>query len=68
MTETYRRSGDETPQYQGYAHGPQAQGGTSGAGYPPPPPHPPYGAQQSAADAPAAPGGPGGTAGFGTPG
>ncbi|MFH8597939.1 S1C family serine protease [Streptomyces rimosus] len=68
MTETYRRSGDETPQYQGYAHGPQAQGGTSQAGYPPPPPHPPYGAQQSAADSPAAPGGPGGTAGFGTPG
>ncbi|GCD35760.1 protease [Streptomyces chrestomyceticus JCM 4735] len=65
MTETYRRSGDETPQYQGYAHGPQAQGGTSGTGYPPPPPHPPYAAPQPADGAPAGPGAPGGTAGFG---
>ncbi|KAA6214652.1 serine protease [Streptomyces albofaciens JCM 4342] len=62
MTETYRRSGDEAPQYQSYAHEPQAQGGTSGgtggAGYPPPPPHPPYGAGQ-----PAGFGGPGGPEG-----
>ncbi|OKI10127.1 serine protease [Streptomyces sp. CB02923] len=65
MTETYRRSGDETPQHQGYAHGPQAQGGTDPAGYPPPPTHPPYGAQQSAFGTPAGPGAPGGTAGFG---
>ncbi|MFI2242189.1 S1C family serine protease [Streptomyces chrestomyceticus] len=65
MTETYRRSGDETPQYQGYAHGPQAQGGTSGTGYPAPPPHPPYAAPQPAAGTPAGPGTPGGTAGFG---
>ncbi|MFF3276270.1 S1C family serine protease [Streptomyces chrestomyceticus] len=65
MTETYRRSGDETPQYQGYAHGPQAQGGTSGTGYPPPPPHPPYAAPQPADGTPAGPGAPGGTAGFG---
>ncbi|MFH8405396.1 S1C family serine protease [Streptomyces sp. NPDC018019] len=71
MTESYRRSGDDTPQYQGYAHGPQAQGGTSGTGYPPPPPHPPYSAQHSAAGAPAGqdtPVGPGGTAGTGGPG
>ncbi|WP_030021034.1 S1C family serine protease [Streptomyces monomycini] len=65
MTETYRRSGDETPQYQGYAHGPQAQGGTSGTDYPAPPPHPPYAAPQPAAGAPAGPGTPGGDAGFG---
>ncbi|MEU7159509.1 S1C family serine protease [Streptomyces chrestomyceticus] len=65
MTETYRRSGDETPQYQGYAHGPQAQGGTGGTGYPAPPPHPPYAAPQPADGTPAGPGAPGGTAGFG---
>ncbi|MEV5595872.1 trypsin-like peptidase domain-containing protein [Streptomyces sp. NPDC052496] len=64
MTETYRRSGDETPQYQGYAHGPQAPGGTSGTGYPAPPPHPPYAAPQPAAGSPAGPG----TPGPGTPG
>lgn len=70
MTESYRRSGDETPQNQGYVQGQQAQSGTSGAGYPPPPPHPPHGAQQPAAG-PAGPGaagfggsdGPGGTGG-----